>query len=215
MSHGRIVGEGYKMSSQFRRLALLGSCFAALFTPWSTPAHSTPIHYNESTDGDLPETAPFPVLDLGSGANTISGSSTLTTSSTAITDHDFDSFAFTVPAGMQLTSIQYTSQVTSSVNPGLVQFQEFLDTEPSLVAISSEFIQVVPSDPSAGASLSSVLPVGPGEYLLFQGQFEASTNENANWDYTWTLTVVPEPSSILMLSTTIGLLGAVRRRRPS
>ena len=203
------------MSNQFRRLALLGSCFAALFAPWSTRAHATPIHYNESTDGDLPETAPFPVLDLGSGANTVSGSSTLTTSSTAITGDDFDSFAFTVPAGMQLTSIQYSSHVTNAVNPGLAQFQEFLDTEPSLTAISQEFIQVVPSDPSAGASLSSVLPVGPGEYLLFQGQFEASADENVSWDYTWTLTVVPESSSILMLSTTIGLLCAVRRRRPS
>lgn len=203
------------MTRRLCHLALLGSCLAAPVMPWSTPAHATPLNYNESTDGDLPESAPFPVLALGVGTNTVSGSSLLTTSSTAVTGKDFDSFEFTVPVGAQLTSIQYSSQVTNAVNPGLVQFQEFLDVAPALTVISDEFIQVVPADPSAGATLSSGLPLDSGQYLLFQGQFEASLSENVTWDYTWTLTVVPEPSSLVLLAAGIGLLGKVRQRRSS
>jgi hypothetical protein len=201
------------MSSRFCRLALLGSCLAAVM-PWSIPAHATPINYNESTDGDLPESAPFPVLDLGIGANTVSGSSLVTTSNTAVTAGDFDSFEFTVPLGAQLTSIQYNSQVTNAVNPGLVQFQEFLDVAPS-TAIAQELIQVVPSDPSAGAILSSVLPIGPGEYLLFQGQFEATLNENVSWDYTWTLNVAPTPlpAALPLFASGLSALGLFGWRR--
>ncbi len=91
------------------------------------------------------------------------------------------------------SSLLITFDVTSATNPGDVKIDTFFDPAPFTTVLGHELITVDPALNPQGASLSSNLPVGPGEYLLFQGQLQATANEDAQWDYTYTLNVVATP----------------------
>ena len=174
------------------------------------------LNYQESVSGDLPEISPWVLLNLDVGANTVSGSSRLTVSSTAITFHDFDSFRFVVPVGTELTSIQFDATVTSATNPGVVNIDTFFDLGPApfTTVLGHELISIEPGSLPAGASLSSNLPVGPGEYLLFQGQLQGTFNEDVSWDYTYTLDVVATPlPAVAPMGAALLLLGVMLRRK--
>src|ERR1700710_1306954 len=96
-----------------RLLSLLGSSLALVAgVSHVRSANAAPIHYSESTDGDLSELPPYKVLDLGIGVNTGSGASHITVGGSSVTSDDFDQFAFTVPAQTTLASITFTSTVT-------------------------------------------------------------------------------------------------------
>src|SRR5262245_16322031 len=70
----------------------------------SWPVHlavAVPVNYQESVSGDLPESGmPLPTFTFDIGLNTVSGRFGTDISYGA----DFDSFAFTIPPGMQLTA---------------------------------------------------------------------------------------------------------------
>ena len=59
--------------------------------------------YEESVDGDLPNTNPVPILPFEIGTNTVTGTISLGTSATDPIS-DFDYFGFEVPANAQITS---------------------------------------------------------------------------------------------------------------
>src|SRR5947209_4955335 len=112
-------------SSVFGLVAFWGFALAA------PSARAATLNYQESVSGDLPESSPWVLLNLGVGANTVSGSSHVAVSSTAFTAADFDSFRFIVPANTELTSIEYNATITSATNPGVVRIDTFFDQGPA------------------------------------------------------------------------------------
>ena len=187
----------------------------------AAPAKAAPLQYDESVSGDLPESAPFPVLLLDVGVNTVSGSSYLNEAAQPYSA-DFDSLEFTVPAGTQLNSISYASTVTQLIGtPNTVRLEAFVDkTDASYTSLACQEFWII-NTPSNGPtcfvppgnSFAAVMPLDAGTYLLFEGQFEPSVVSYTAWDYTWSLTVapIPEPGSIAALLSGIAALGVGRR----
>lgn len=179
------------------------------------PVAAAPLSYVESVSGDLPESSGFPVLMLGAGNNTVSGSQFF--SAIGGVSGDFDSFRFVVPTGMHLVSVKYAAQMTGTVGtlPSLY-VDTFIDDVPVTKALAHEKVNVLdPSQPLAD-SFALGLPLGAGQYLLYEGQLGGIfNNQSANWNYTWTLAVendVPEPASMALVLPALGTLAWVRRR---
>jgi hypothetical protein len=203
---------------------LLGIGLLALLVTFVAPAHAAPLNFVDGVDGTLTESAPFPVLQLGIGANTVSGTSFAQFVNSPFAA-DFDSFEFTVPAQTRLVSISYASTVTNESDPTLasLRMEAFLDVAPSFASLAcQEFFIVnnVSAQPTClvppGNTFDAALPLDAGTYLLFEGQFEASDFSDTAWNYTWTLTVdpIPEPGTLPLLCA--GLLsGFVMMRRRS
>src|SRR5262245_25895482 len=79
---------------------LVGLISVVLSWPVQT-ASAVPINYQESVSGDLPESGmPLPTLAFDIGLNTVSGRFGRNESY----GDDFDSFAFTIPPGSQLSA---------------------------------------------------------------------------------------------------------------
>ena len=75
-------------------------------------AHAVPVTYSEAVHGDLGETS-NPATGVGtfdSGVNTVQGQTRF-----GIAGRDFDSFRFTIPAGLTLTQISFTFATTFQV----------------------------------------------------------------------------------------------------
>lgn len=196
---------------------LIAAGFAAVLLMTPGVGRATPVNFNEATGGDLPETSPWPIFTLDVGANTISGHSLLRADSVEITAYDFDSFQVVVPEGDVLTSMSLSIEFTEIVNPGSVTFDTFFDQGPSPYTVLKEStVSIYPTSTNPIADLATPLPVGPGQYLLFQGLVQGTTNENVNWDYTYTFNVaasgVPLPGSASMTAA-LAAAGLLRRNR--
>jgi hypothetical protein len=200
------------------------------FAVVTEPAAATPLNYNEAVSGDLPEDPPYPVLPLGVGVNTVTGTSDFDAPSPSSISADFDDFEFTVPAGTQLVSFGFTSNVTSvSGSPTWMRIETFIDTSDGSTALACEENWVINQPafspaclvpPSAPAgTFATVMPLDAGTYLLAMGQFDASNFSVTDFSYTWTLTVdsIPEPTSAAALLSGLVALGTLRfpsRRKP-
>jgi hypothetical protein len=78
---------------------------AVLVLAFAHHAVAAVVIYNESINGDLPVVgSPLPNMALDVGTNTVTGRIGTSNGDS----FDFDSFAFTVPAGTQLTSLSVT-----------------------------------------------------------------------------------------------------------
>jgi hypothetical protein len=179
----------------------------------TTTAQATPVAYKESVSGDLGALPPFTQFTLDVGANTVSG-----------TSHDFatngdidsDSFAFAVPAGMQLVDISYSFVMTplagTTESTALTAF--ILENGNGGSTIASSSINLLGASPVI--EFGSSLPLGPGTYSLFNASFTSTSISGWTSDYTWTLDVrgaatpVPEPASMVLLGG--GLVGVGARR---
>jgi hypothetical protein len=193
------------------------------FAGVTQPAVATPLNYNEAVSGDLPEDPPYPVLPLGVGVNTVTGTSDFDALPPAPLSADFDDFEFTVPAGTQLVSFGFTSNVTSgSGSPTWMRIETFIDTSDASTALACEENWVINEPAFSSACLvppfapdgtfATVMPLDAGTYLLAMGQFAASNAGATDFSYTWTLTVqsIPEPSSTTALLSGLITLGALR-----
>jgi hypothetical protein len=208
---------------------LRGTLFVYFGFAASAAVLAGPISYNESIDGDLPDTDPLKLLTLGLGTNTISG----TFGANEILDTvDFDPFAFIVPAGTHVSS---GSVLMISTEGGINRSQWFLSTGALLINPAPDFgfagqaldLGLVINGLTGSASLHA-LPLGEGTYHITPSSF-GSVNpilfpiETAAYVFTFnvdlgTVTTLPpqfnpfapEPAGWLL--TTTGFAGLFWRR---
>jgi hypothetical protein len=180
------------------------------------PASATPINYQESVSGDLPDSLPVPaafLFPLDVGVNTVSGTASLDFSNANNAIHDIDSFAFTVPVGMVLTDISYAFVRSGNSTTGFYEYKLFKDNA-LVTALGVDTIDLFA--PSPKSIFVAELPLSDGTYGFETNNLGVSNGGRWTDDYTWSLTVartdapVPEPASLALLGS--GLIGAGVRR---
>jgi hypothetical protein len=186
------------------------------------------VIYEEVTNlDDLPIDAPYPVLALAVGTNSVLGH-------TSFNSDAVDSFAVSVPDGLQLASITYTftssafirgdGTLTEAVSglslvsgdgtapqPGSLLDVQNVDMVPGLC---SPFAGPCgPSSPSAVAVtlFEDALPIASGIYSVEQRALTVNDPEFINWTsrYRIDLVVVPEPSAPLLAGAALASLAAL------
>jgi hypothetical protein len=160
---------------------------------------ATTVNYDESIDGDLPGIGTLTVFNFGSGVNTISGTTT------AGSSPDFDSFAFVIPAGHQLT----TGGVAIVDASGNLLAAAWDLRSGGLTWNSGSFVEGLVVN-SPGVDALTNVPQGPGNYNVSAASFTASSDNDSS-NYTFTFTVIPEPASLSLLG--FGSLALLARRR--
>jgi hypothetical protein len=161
------------------------------------------VNYDEASGGDLPDVGPLPTLTFGIGVNQVSG----TVGRQIPFFDDFDSFAFTVPAGTRL--------IASTI--------ESIDAESDFVANSWELYQG-PAVAKAGIRLQLLIvsspgsemllsPLGPGQYNLshLTMEFREPLPSLADYTFTFELVPIPEPSTAVLVI--MGMVGALSIRQ--
>ena len=203
----------------------VGIIVAALLM--STRVLAVPLSYSEALSGDLTFQSPAFMLDVG--RNTIAGTTHFEVNSPGRPrfDTDFDSFAFTVPTGLQLAGISLSFATTvfnvsranlelrlcqgmseCSLDPiellGLDEV-DLLDGSPRLVDFGSSF----PLLAGTYSLVTSGIGIGVADVSIPQAAWSA--------DYAWTLVVhsIREPGALWLLVLGLAALMAVRRRPPA
>jgi hypothetical protein len=191
----------------------------------STSVLAVPLSYSEALSGDLTFRSPAFMLDVG--RNTISGKTHFDVNSPGRPrfDTDFDSFAFTVPTGMQLAGVSL-SFATTVFNVSRANLELRLCRGISeCILDSSELLGIDEVDLLDGSpravGFGSSLPLLAGTYSLFTSGIGIGVADvsipQASWfaDYTWALMVhsIREPGALWLLVLGLAALMAVRRRR--
>jgi len=194
------------------RRILLGAFVCVGLVAVSNPVSAAPVFYDESISGEVDLTyttsSPF-LLDLG--INRILG--------TLGCCVDFDSFAFDIPAGLQLAQVDLLFRIVEDPNINTVLITSFeIDDDqnqsgPGLDLESLNFSVV--SSPQNNL-FTAVLPLGPGGYEMLGGSIPAS--EAWTLTYEWNLIVepaaaVPEPGAIALLGIAVPLVRSLNRKR--
>ena len=194
------------------RTAILLVCLVL----WSVnEASATPVSYRESISGDFGNFLPASsILPFDFGVNPVSGSQLYFVAARL----DLDSFAFSIPSGGRLTQIGYAFTESHVAGTSLAQTIYRLGIgNAEFPFIGTVSIDILGASPLA--LFAPNLPIGPGIYGM--ANLAAQTSVDSGWssDYTWTFTVepatVPEPATLLLCTSSLVGLTAIRRRRRS
>ena len=187
-----------------------------------TPTPSAAFTYSESVSGDLGTFLGGTVFSFTAGANTVSG----TFSNNGPLDTiDTDSFAFSVPAALQLQSVSFAFVIHGDATNGHTDFELCPSNAFCNIfnELSSRDIFLDPPETSPISAFGNALPLGPGTYGLEQATIGGNIFKSYSVDYTWTFNVgspdsvpsVPEPASITLVGlglATVAVVGRWKKR---
>ena len=179
-----------------------------LLTPAVAPA--APFVYDETVSGDLSSAIPSPtVLPFGVGANTVRGSL-----SSGVQAPDFDSFAFTVPAGATLTAISYAFTLQPKTGETIATALWAFDAGNGGLPADFGGVVIDLFGPSPQALFDGPLPQGAGLYGFYN--FAQQSTPGLGWTSPYQIDFVvreatagvPAPGTLLLVA--IGLAGLAR-----
>jgi hypothetical protein len=187
-----------KYSWNHRHLCAAIVCAVGLLATALVPLRSLAATYNEDVDGDLAWQNPISLITLDPGLNTVSG-----TFGNVGFPTDYDSFAFTIPAGLALAG--GVVEVSDNVN-NIVNVQWNLRT--GAVAGAGALIDDVFSL-SPGADEFGGLPAGT--YHMGADFFNVFGQSTADYTFSLRVVAVPEPANLALLALAAPALIWARR----
>lgn len=218
-----------------KRLVIVASLALLLLGPSRGLAA---VIYEEVTNlDDLPIDAPYPVLALAPGTNSVLGG-------TSISADTVDSFAFSVPDGFHLESVTYSFTSTAFIRgsgslteamsglslvsgdgtlpqPGSLLDVQNLDMVQGLCSPFGTGTTCGPSSPSAVTVtlFEDGLPRNVGVYSIEQRALTVNDPGSVSWSSRYRIdlvVVVPEPGKKTLLLVGLGLaaLAGAARRKP-
>lgn len=197
-----------------KRIAFVWQAAVVIFM-FGLVANAAPITYNESVSGDLQSTCPCNVFAFDLGINSISGTTFV---NAVLPTFDFDSFAFSIPAGMQLTQVTYSFVATFSGAIVTSATDEYLLYQgntglPSSQPIGDQSVNFLAGSPVA--FFNAPLPLGNGTYTVKDVTKTVSSNGNWSVAYRWDYTVsaVPEPGTLTLVCLGLTSLFLFRPRK--
>jgi hypothetical protein len=165
--------------------------------------------YNESANGDLQAGGTLPIMTFDLGVNTVVGATI------AASFIDFDSFAFSVPAGMQISSATLETEFVDFVPGGFFSGAQWAFNKGTNNYGNGQ-LQEVPAMPATAGGTPytfTSLPQGDGIYNLSQGGLSAF---NGLGQYRFSFTVVaavPESATLVPLTAAAALVATLGLRR--
>lgn len=127
------------------------------------------VVWDEGVNGDLPGVGALQNVPLGSGLNEVRGN----TGVLALGSADSDHFVIEVPAGGQLTNISFSASGTAGTLASVGWGIRNGATTSSPVLVSNQVVSI----PAASAALfPAILPLGPGQYRIYDAQFTSAIN---------------------------------------
>jgi PEP-CTERM motif len=186
---------------------------AALLLLVPAVAAAAPLHYDESVSGDLSPAMPSPtVLPFDLGVNSVRGSLY-----SGVLAPDFDSFAFTIPAGHSLVSISYAFTLSPKNTETVAKAGWGFDVGNTGLPAELGAVLVDLFGPSPQVLFDGPLPQGGGLYGFYN--FSQESTPGLGWNSTYQIdfvvteaaTGVPAPAALLLLG--LGILAAAARRR--
>jgi hypothetical protein len=184
---------------------LIASIVAFVVLP---KAQAVPVNYDEIVDGDLAGFGPFPVLPFDVGLNTVTGNFGFTLPGPT----DWDSFAFSIPAGAELTG----AALSLSDSIGNVGSSTWRFRRGSNVWNTGAFRENIQTT-SPGFAIFTTPPEPAGVYNVSHisfGIFVPGPTENtANYEFSFRVDTIPEPSTTALAAAGLLALGSGFLRR--